>query len=478
MASNRKVPTSFGVGALERIEAILTNPELYELADEIPPPKREHGGRARTYPDYMLLVYEALVSVYRSARQVEAELKHPVVWNFIRKVVKKRFPEDESKWLPREPMRRHHYLYGRNRYLAFPSILGRLMQVHRKTASAQAAEIGLVDPRGPGSFTHPHLSRMLYADGKVVTPLFKAQAGDTKVDKKTGEIKTLRYEPDAGLHFEGTGETAYGTKFVMVAVRSGEERGRMILDFSWVPKPGGEAKIAMDCFSRIAPFMPGAQGVIYDTALRGVHHQKLLRELGLMPVNKVTAAEKGAKKPRRGEGQRVEKSVHFEDKEVTLPDGTVRTLRLFAQGGAVGVAEFTDTGEMVFKELHRKRTHRNQDKTGLYRWYNDYVLPDAYGGGTITIRLHGDESDVARKFKRTENIRAIAPTDPDFKKIYARRNNSESINRGLDDTLWLTRAHSIGHLRQTVNLLGHALMVNGLTLLEHHRRREPLEQAA
>lgn len=473
-----KARTSVGVGALEKIEAILTNPALYELAEEIPSPKRERGGRGRTYPDYMLLVYEALVSVFRSARQVEAELKHPVVWRFMRKLVRRRFPEDESKWLPSEPMLRHHYLYGRNRYLACPEILDRLMEVHRKAAAAQAVGIGLVDPDGPGSWTHPDLTRMLYADGKVITPLFKAQAGDTKLDKKTGEIKALRYEPDAGLHFEGTGETAYGTKFVMVAVRSVDERGRMILDFDWVPKPGGEANIAMDCFGRVAPLVPGAQGVIYDTALRGVHHQKLLRELGLMPVNKVTAAEKGAKEPRRSEGQRVEKSVHFEDKEVTLPDGSVRTLRLFARGGAVGIAEFTDTGEMVFKELTRKRTHRNQDKTGLYRWYNDYRLPEEYGGGTITIRLHGDETDVPRKFNRTENIRPIPPTDPDFKKIYGRRNDSESINRGLDDTMWLSRAHSIGHLRQTVNLLGYALMVNGLTLLEHRRRREPLEKAA
>lgn len=477
MPSEIKARPSFGVSALEKIEAILTNPELYELADEIPPSKREHGGRGRTYPDYMLLVYEALVSVYRSARQVEAELKHPVVWNFMRKIVKRRFPDDRSKWLPSGPMRRHHYLYGRNRYLACPEIFDRLMRVHRKTSSEQAARIGLVDLDGPGSWTHPHLTRMLYADGKVVTPLFKAQAGDTKVDKETGEIKTVRYEPDAGLHFEGTGETAYGTKFVMVAVRTGEQRGRMILDFSWVPKPGGEASIAMDCFARVAPLVPGAQGIIYDTALRGVHHQKLLRELGLMPVNKVTAAEKGSKKPRRSEGQRVEKIVHFEDKEVTLQDGSVKTLRLFARGGAVGVAEFTDTGEMVFRELERKRTHRNRDKNGLYRWYNDYVLPSEYGGGTITIRLHGDDTDVARKFNRTENIRPIAPSDPDFKKIYARRNDSESINRGLDDTLWLTRAHSVGHLRQTVNLLGYALMVNGLTLLEHHRRQE-LERAA
>lgn len=348
-----------GVAALERVEAILTNPAIYELAKEIPPANRENGGRARTYPDYMLLVYEALISVYRSARQVEAELRHPAVWKHMRKIVRDQFPQDESKWLPAQPMRRHHYLYGHKRYLCCPEILLKLLRVHRETASKQAQGIGLVDPKGPGSWTHPHLSRMLYADGKVVTPLFKAKPGDTKLDKKTGEIRALRYEPDAGLHFEGTGETAYGTKFVMVAVRAGEERARMILDFSWVPKPGAEASFAMDCFTRLSPLVPGAQGVIYDTALRGVHHQKLLRELGLIPVNKVTALEAGSNKPRRGEGQRVEKSVHFEDKEVKLPDGSSIRLRLFTRGGAVGIAEFTDKGEMSFKELARKRTHRN-----------------------------------------------------------------------------------------------------------------------
>src|SRR5207253_457713 len=56
----------------------------------------------------------------------------------------------------------------------------------------------------------------------------------------------------------------------------------------------------MSCFRRLAPLVPGAQAVVYDTALRGVHHQVLLRELGLAPVNKVTAAERGASTPRRG----------------------------------------------------------------------------------------------------------------------------------------------------------------------------------
>jgi hypothetical protein len=35
----------------------------------------------------------------------------------------------------------------------------------------------------------------------------------------------------------------------------------------------------------------------------------------------------------------VEKSVHVEDKEVTLQDGSTATVRLFARAGAIGIAD-------------------------------------------------------------------------------------------------------------------------------------------
>src|SRR5207248_11655296 len=138
--------------------------------------------------------------------------------------------------------------------------------------------------------------------------------------------------PDARVHFEGDGEAAWGTKFVLVAARTKERLARMILDVERVPEPGGEAAAAMTCFRRVAPLLPGAQGVIYDTALRGVHHQVLLRELGLIPVNRVTAVQKGARTPRRSEGRRIEKSVHLEDKEVLISQGRKLRVRLYARG--------------------------------------------------------------------------------------------------------------------------------------------------
>lgn len=466
-----------GVSSLERLEALLANLALYELAELIPHPNTEHGGRPRDYPNFMVLLYEALISVHGSARRVEAEIGHPVVWRLIRNRIKRMFPEREDLHLPRQPMRRHHYLYARNRYLARPDVLEGLATLHRKLATQQAEEMGLLRRDGPGSWTRPHLSRMLYADGKVITSLFKGKPGQTRIDKNTGEIRPVRREPDAGLHFEGDGEAAFGTKFVVVAARHEHRHSRVILDVEWVGDVGGEAKVAMDCFTRLAPLVPGAQGVIYDTALRGVHHQQLLRELGLLPINRVAASSKGSGRPRRKEGRRVEKSVHVEDKTIRLANGEV-AVSLFARAGAIGMVELSETGEPIFTPLKRVRTHRNKDKSGRFRWYNDYLLPPHLGAETVTVRLHATDEDRRRRFNRTENVRVIPSSDDAFAPLYARRNDAESINRGIDDSMWLTRAHSVGHRRQHVNLIGYALMVNSLALRKQRLRGHPSALAA
>jgi hypothetical protein len=137
----------------------------------------------------------------------------------------------------------------------------------------------------------------------------------------------------------------------------------------------------------------------------------------------------------------------------------------------LGLARPDDQGELVFTPLERVRTHRRSDKVGTFRWYNDYRLPDDLGGTTTTVRLHGNDEDAKRKLNRTENLRPIPAGDPDFADLFRTRNDAESINRNLDDTLFLRRAHSVGARRQLVNMLGYALMVNSQTLLEHQVRR-------
>ncbi|MBL8774932.1 MAG: hypothetical protein JNK12_03330 [Acidimicrobiales bacterium] len=138
--------------------------------------------------------------------------------------------------------------------------------------------------------------------------------------------------------------------------------------------------------------------------------------------------------------QRREKTTLVETKTVGG-----RTVNLYARGGTLGVGQLDDQGELQFTPLARIRTHRTAGKSGLYRWYNDYRLPD---GGQVTVRLHGTDEDKARRLNRAENVRPIPPTDPDFETLFHQRNDAESINRALDDTLHLRRAHSVGHRRQ------------------------------
>lgn len=308
--------------------------------------------------------------------------------------------------------------------------------------------------------------------------LFRARPGDARLDKRTGELVPVRAETDADLHFEGTGDFAWGTKWVIMAARGANIRHRIILDVAPVPAKGGEAATAVASLELLIPALPGVQGVVYDTALRGVHHQQIMRHLGVLSINRVTLAKAGAKKPRRGKAdQRQDKSALIETKTVTRPDGTTETFALYARGGALGYGRQEPDGAIAFVALRRVRTHRRADKGGTFRWYNDYELPTDLGGGVITVRLHGNDEDAKRRLNRTENLRPIPPGDPDFDKIFPLRVDAESINRGLEDSLYLRRAHSVGRARQHLNLIGWALTVNSLTRAEH-RARPPDTAAA
>lgn len=57
------------------------------------------------------------------------------------------------------------------------------------------------------------------------------------------------------------------------------------------------------------------------------------------------------------------------------------------------------------------------------------------------MRLDTTANDDRQRFNRAENVRAIAPSDVDFATLYGLRNAAESINRGIDDSLYLRAVH-------------------------------------
>ncbi len=68
----------------------------------------------------------------------------------------------------------------------------------------------------------------------------------------------------------------------------------------------------------------------------------------------------------------------------------------------------------------------------------DTTTPDCPSASEAAWSLFGctrTHEDRQRKFNRAENVRQIPPGDPDFETLYKRRNDAESINWHLDDTL-------------------------------------------
>lgn len=340
-----------------------------------------------------------------------------------------------------------------------------MKSVSRAQAAKLAKELGLFDEEGATSWTHPSRDRFLQTDGKVITPLYKATSADL-LDEKTGEIKKVRFDPDAKRHTVGGGEKRFGTKFAIVSART--DQLRVFLDHEYVPQKGGggEAGAALRCFDRLAPLMPGAQGVNYDMAMKGTHIDRVMREFGWLIVT-------GVSKDPSGEYN----EWHIEDVEVMDLDGRPITLNIYAKRGAAGIRVLTDTGDDLFLPLQRIKTAR-AGKPGRYRFYNEYELPPEHRAAKpLRIRLHGNAEDKRRDLNRAEHLRAIPPTDPDYHTHSARRVDAESVNRRLSDTLYWRRAHSVGHIAQDADLLGFGLGMNALSW-HRHRKRDGLPAAA
>ncbi len=196
----------------------------------------------------------------------------------------------------------------------------------------------------------------------------------------------------------------------------------------------------------------------------------------LIPVGPVAAAKGG-----RSSGQpRVEKETPYGPVPVLRPDGKTRdSVEVHLRQGQPGIVELNANAEPVFTELVRLSTKRRyRVKDGTYRWYNVYEVPASHGGGTLMLRLDAIADDVARKFNRAENLRPFSPSDPDYQRLYPRRADAESINRFLDDTCWLGRAHSVGWQGQLLDLVGFGLLLNSVALWRHRRVHAPPAQVA
>lgn len=418
------------------------------------------GGRPRAYPLVCAVIWDGLVSIFGSSRQVDVELACPDSgwWDLIRSHASRRGIE-----VPAAPMRRYHYAYLRDRYLTHDDQLELLTAVFNRHAALQAVQIGLCDRDGAGSLTHPHPDRVVAGDGKVLTPRYKTHPRNRRhVNQCTGEVRYRKVDPDAGNHVTGGGDHAFGTKYVLTSTRGDARNQRIILDIAHSPATkgtGGEAATAITALDRVLPLLPGTQAVVYDGALRGTHLHHLITCHGIIPIAKVHKA---------AGGDMPDHHLPWAPRNGAVPSTT--PFQLHTVNGAPHARTLAVDGTPILHPLTRTKLVRRRDKNG-WRLYGEYRLPDHLDATAIRLRLDQSAEDRLSGFNREEHLRAIPPDDPDHPALYGRRNDTESGNRLLDDSMLRERAHTVGRHRQLLNLLTWAAGRNAIAV--HHHARQP-----
>lgn len=175
-----------------------------------------------------------------------------------------------------------HYRYLRNLICADDELFNTLVEAYTVHAVADARTIGLLDPKGPGSLTHPDRTRTIYGDGTIVRPICKRTP-----DNANG---SSRVDPDAAVHHRHDGKIR-GNNLVTINIRNDAPHQRIVFAISRVDQPGREAATAVELIQRVhAVAGPGIQAVVYDGAFRGIHQETLMTRLGVVVINRVHAA--------------------------------------------------------------------------------------------------------------------------------------------------------------------------------------------
>jgi hypothetical protein len=443
--------TGDGVSDFTKIRALIESDAWLEIAALFEQAKWGPGRRRHFEPHVLALYFLLTMYVWQSARHTAAEVADATTWSVIRKLVEVRHQDRPEVWLPERAPRRHHYLYFRRNHL--DERTDELIAILERTAVRAARELQLCDPDGRGSFNHPDATQTLVADGKVITPLFKSMKA-TKLDKATGELRPVRHDADARVHVTGDKRRVFGNKFSHVAVRGKNVYERIILSVAHVGK-GSEGPALQAMLDAIIPRLPGAQAIAYDGGIRGKDRNRIITNHGLDPV----VPPHGSKQdPDNIPGPRL----------LEARDG----LQLYTYLGGLGICDLDEGGNLVFRRMRRKKKLRRRNKDGTYRCYGEYEHPLDHGR-VVRVPLYQTADDDRRGINRAENLRVTAPGDDDYDLTMALRSESERINRALEDTLYIKRAHSVGKIRQLADLVGFAIGVNALALYAWRHRTPP-----
>ena len=413
---------------------VLAGPLIHQLAEDL-------AGcfpRRRRHPIALHLGFLALQRSAGSANALDAELAAPGMWRltvdtYNRGATLHGDGLTVGRYLPILTSDTFRHLRDT---LTEPDNLDTLLDAHIRRSVILATAVGLLPDRG-GSLTHPDPRRTLYGDGTIVRPLYRPDTPG-------------RIDPDIAQHVRHDGPH-WGNNFVLAYCRGPAPHQRVILGAARVDDPGREADTAVALFDRIiAQAGSRIQAVVYDGALRGVHHNQLMRDRGVLVITKVHAASRrdGIKTARtRPLGTRAH---HLDEQRC------VHTLVI--HDGAIHEAVIDAAGDLqLTAPLVRQQVRRTRSQAGGYRFALGVIIACPRQPFTVWISPH----------PHADQLRLLPESDDGFAKLYGLRNDAESNNNSYKRTLPGRRAVGLGWRRQLLDVTGWATLVNSRAYARH-----------
>ena len=419
----RQRPPTFS----QDLQDVLGGPLIHQLATDL----SALFPRRRRHPIGMHLGYLALQRAIGSGNRLDAELAATGVWQravaaFNHGATLHGDGRTIGAHLP--PLTANTFRHARN-HLTTDEHLTVLLAALSNRSVALAIDVGLLDSKG-GSLTHPAPTRTLYGDGTIVRPLYRPDTPG-------------RTDPDIAEHYRHDGPH-WGNNFVLAYCRGPAHHQRIILGAARVDQPGREADTAVELFRSIVQRAGGrVQAIAYDGAFRGVHHNTLMRELGVVVITKVHAAA-------RRDNQKLVRTIPLDTRHHTV-DGHRCSHTLVINDGAIREAIIDAAGELRQSEpLARKQVRRNRSQRNGYRFTLGVTVACQREPFTAWVSIH----------PHADQLRLIPECDPDFAKLYGLRNDAESNNHSYKSTLPGRRAAALGWQRQLLDAAGWAILIN------------------
>lgn len=423
------------------VEALAANPDIHSLAEAVTSSGHGEGGRPNTHPTVVYIIYVALAGVIGSHRKAASTIANRHCWKIIRDSIHL----TAGTYLGSRPPTRNMCEYHRGK---ISTQVEAIAEKYRELAVAQAREHGWLDPAAPRSSSKPRRTTFVAADGKV--------APSPVLEKTAIKWRDQGRHVNSDLHTQGGDpEPVFGAKFWLAAVRADDRRNdQLILDIRHIAKTdGGEAAVATAALEGLANRAPGLRGVCYDCAFRGTHLNRLFKR-GLTVFS-----------PTHGGTKATPMSI------VKCPCGDTHELQ--TKRGSIHERRILDTGADHLEPCPvTRKPYFRRNTNGTFRQYIDIAL----ACGTIHAeRVDTTPEDEERGYNRTEHLRQYVKDGADgvYRRCYGWREDAESINNLIQQTLHNRRMIAYSAARQYLVMLGFAIGRNSLARWLRQQRTLP-----